>query len=223
MRCYFKDCQSPATTKEHIPPKSFFPEDQREQLLTVRSCELHNNSKSHDDTYVLAQICLNASPTNRAREVFQKKILPQLSFNADAFRKTLTKNSTQLPDGVVRYSVDIERCDAFFSALSFGVIFKANQEPIPSHYSIRHIYHNFVDDSASPEQKQLEQHIECIYSGASMQSLNFGCLKFSNSTIYTAKIFGLPNFGSSITLVHTFYGIFKVTSMLTKRSIGYNG
>jgi hypothetical protein len=40
MSCYYQGCSRPGTTKEHIPPQSFFPKDQRNQLLTVRSCEL---------------------------------------------------------------------------------------------------------------------------------------------------------------------------------------
>lgn len=44
-----------------IPPKAFFPEGERDQLLTVRSCPHHNNAKSNDDLYVLAHICMNAS------------------------------------------------------------------------------------------------------------------------------------------------------------------
>ena len=81
MTCYFQGCIAKGTTKEHIPPRSFFPEGEKEQLLTVRSCEKHNNAKSIDDLYVLAQICMNASPNNRAREVWESKIVPQLEFN----------------------------------------------------------------------------------------------------------------------------------------------
>jgi hypothetical protein len=55
MSCYYQLCTRNPDTKEHIPPKSFFPIDQRNQLLTVPSCEEHNNEKSSDDTYVLAQ------------------------------------------------------------------------------------------------------------------------------------------------------------------------
>jgi hypothetical protein len=99
MSCYFKGCTEKGTTKEHIPPRSFFPEGEREQLLTVKSCKAHNNDKSTNDLYVLAQICMNASPSNRAREVFQERVLPQLSHNNHALRRMLLKDSRQLPGG----------------------------------------------------------------------------------------------------------------------------
>ena len=89
MTCYFQGCKEKGVTKEHIPPRSFFPEGEKEQLLTVKSCKKHNNAKSKDDLYVLAQICMNASPSNRAREVSLNKVAPQLEFNNGALRKRL--------------------------------------------------------------------------------------------------------------------------------------
>lgn len=71
MSCYFPGCNEKGTTKAHIPPRSFFPVGERLQLLTVKSRKKHNNDKSTNDLYVLVQICMNASPSNRAREVFQ--------------------------------------------------------------------------------------------------------------------------------------------------------
>jgi hypothetical protein len=93
MTCYYQGCTQRGTTKEHIPPKSFFPKDQRNQLLTVPSCELHNNAKSSDDIYVLAHICLNSSQSNQSRDVFIERVVPQLDFNSDALRKTLVAGS----------------------------------------------------------------------------------------------------------------------------------
>ena len=105
MKCYFQGCVNEGVTKEHIPPKAFFPIGEKEQLLTVKSCKEHNNAKSKDDLYVLAQICMNASPSNRAREIFLDKILPQLDFNNSALGKKLAKDSVRLPNGAVKYQV----------------------------------------------------------------------------------------------------------------------
>src|SRR5713101_10021908 len=116
MSCYYQGCAQGGTTKEHIPPKSFFPRDQRNQLLTVPSCGLHNNAKSSDDTYVLAQICMNASPSNKSREVFMERVGPQLGYNGEAFRKTLAADAVALPGGAVCYKVDTGRFDRFFTA-----------------------------------------------------------------------------------------------------------
>ena len=53
-------CGQPATTTEHVPPRSLFPEkkdlppgyDLRKSLITVPSCRIHNTKKSKDDEYL---------------------------------------------------------------------------------------------------------------------------------------------------------------------------
>lgn len=70
--CYW--CGAPAKTKEHVPPKCFFPEDYKmngeiirynwSKLITVPSCEEHNNSKSQLDEYLLTRIVPFANMNN---------------------------------------------------------------------------------------------------------------------------------------------------------------
>ena len=221
MTCYFQGCSAKGTTKEHIPPRSFFPEGEKEQLLTVRSCEKHNNAKSTDDLYVLAQICMNASPNNRAREVWENKVGPQLEFNNGALRKRLAAGSVPLPDGAVKYKVDLARLDEFFTALSCGIVYKTCRTSLPQNYKINHIYHNFVGQT-DPVIQAIESEIEKFYSGKPLDFMAFGEPGTKNERIYTVTIFGIPGYQSSITVVHEFFGVFKVTSMLT-RTLSVNG
>ncbi len=149
MNCYYQGCNKIGETKEHIPPRAFFPDGEKEQLLTVKSCKEHNNAKCKDDLYVLAQICMNAAPSNRAREVFINKVAPQLSHNNNALKKMLAKGATTLNDGSVRYNLDVNRFNDFFTALSYGIIFKSSGLALPDNYSTQHIYHNFHDQHES--------------------------------------------------------------------------
>jgi len=75
--------------------------------------------------YVLAQICMNASPSNRSREVWKQSVLPQLDYNGEALRKTLAGDAITLPSGAVMYKCDTARFDRFFNALSCGMVFTA--------------------------------------------------------------------------------------------------
>lgn len=57
--CYW--CGEPSTSVEHVPPKCIFPETKdtkgiqfRKNLMTVRSCDLHNLKKSSDDEFLMA-------------------------------------------------------------------------------------------------------------------------------------------------------------------------
>ncbi|WP_425641070.1 hypothetical protein ACPUEK_13590 [Marinomonas gallaica] len=52
MGCYY--CGGKVTGVEHVPPKSFFPKGLRQDLITVDSCDLHNQEKSKEDEYIRA-------------------------------------------------------------------------------------------------------------------------------------------------------------------------
>ena len=61
ITCYM--CGNPAITKEHVPPKCLFPEKKdigtdkyRLDLITVPSCEKHNNLKSDDDEFLMVSL-----------------------------------------------------------------------------------------------------------------------------------------------------------------------
>lgn len=215
MSCYFQGCREKGTTKEHIPPKAFFPLGEKKQLLTVRSCPAHNTGKSKDDLYVLAQICMNASPSNRAREVWTSKVVPQLDYNGGRLRNLLAEGAVPHGNGVI-YPVQADRLDSFFTALSCGLIFKAKKASLPSNYEISHVYHSLMSN-ADPKVKALEAGIEDFYKEKPLAFMQFGQPDLQNERIYTAELHGLPDFESSITIVHLFYGTFKVTSMLSKR------
>jgi len=70
--CYW--CGQPATTREHVPPRSFFPDSYEcngevvkakwERLITVPSCTQHNNSKSDLDDYLRMHIVPFAKSDN---------------------------------------------------------------------------------------------------------------------------------------------------------------
>lgn len=45
-------CCAEGTTREHVPPKSFFPLRYRANLVTVPSCRAHNHDQSLDIEYV---------------------------------------------------------------------------------------------------------------------------------------------------------------------------
>ncbi len=81
--CYM--CSSVAETKEHVPPKCFFPQDlnstYRKNLIKVPSCRVHNNDTSDTDEIVNTLIYLAAGNVkNKALIAKGKKIL---DFNSE--------------------------------------------------------------------------------------------------------------------------------------------
>lgn len=87
--CYM--CDMPATTREHVPPKCFFPEQKdvginyRKSLLTVPSCDLHNSEKSEDDAFLQFVIT----------SYYKNKVIAQKQFSTKNMR-AIERNRSQL-------------------------------------------------------------------------------------------------------------------------------
>jgi len=149
------------------------------------------------------------------------RIAPQLGFNREALRATLRKDAIDLENGAVAYAVDQARLDRFFTALSCGIVYNACAKQLPSNYGVGHVYHNLHTEGLSTEEAMLHAELLDFYRDDREEDLlgvlNFGQAETLNETVYSARIFGLPDFRSSITVVHRFFGTFRVTSMLTNR------
>src|SRR6185437_6074985 len=69
--CYA--CDQPATTREHVPPFSFFPEGHKQNLITVPSCAAHNNANSKDVEYVRNIITTSFGVNSVGETIFSTK------------------------------------------------------------------------------------------------------------------------------------------------------
>lgn len=82
--CYW--CGKPKTSREHVPPKCVFPKlkdaphlgNQRQQLIRVPSCDLHNSEKSGDDEYLMCILSVNILNNDIAETHVRSKILRAL-------------------------------------------------------------------------------------------------------------------------------------------------
>lgn len=45
-------CAAEGLTREHVPPRCFFPKPYPKNMVTVPSCQMHNNDISKDVEYV---------------------------------------------------------------------------------------------------------------------------------------------------------------------------
>jgi hypothetical protein len=64
-------CDEVAVTREHAPPKCFFSERLRTNLVTVPSCDAHNSDNSRDVEYVRNIISTQRGTDDVAAEVFE--------------------------------------------------------------------------------------------------------------------------------------------------------
>ena len=90
--CYM--CESPATTKEHVPPRSFFPPGFRKDLITVPSCNIHNTKKSNDDEYLRSLITIQYEVNTQARNLFSEKVMKALQRRPNLLRSFFFSGKT---------------------------------------------------------------------------------------------------------------------------------
>jgi hypothetical protein len=139
-QCYC--CNELATTKDHIPPKCFFPEKKylpenssnyRSQLVTVPSCSVHNNSRSSDDEYTAAVIAMN-SHSDLAFLLFKKKwvqallrregILGKRIFSTARHARTIDKeNNILIPRETLAISYEIQRINRVMESIARAIYY----------------------------------------------------------------------------------------------------
>lgn len=74
-------------TKEHVPPKCFFPKNDKKSLITVPSCINHNGGKSNDDEHLLQILSIQILANEKGQNIATNKAVKSILRN-----KKTTKN-----------------------------------------------------------------------------------------------------------------------------------
>lgn len=133
--CYM--CDQLATSREHVPPKCFFPEkkdlpqgwDWRTNLISVPSCDEHNLSKSADDEYLLLVILVYNSNNIAALNQFRTKTMRMLEKRPHL--ASLFKNLTPVlvdEQLAMQFSLDMPRFDNAIDHIVRGLAFHHYQK-----------------------------------------------------------------------------------------------
>lgn len=140
--CYF--CGAPSTSKEHVPPKSIFPEakdvqngkDYRSNLITVPSCDLHNGGKSGDDTYLMMVIVAYFQNNEAARQQIRSKVTRAWTKDRKLASTIVTNLQTVSILGAQHFGVevDIERLNRSFELVAHGLHFHQFSAHPPNPY-----------------------------------------------------------------------------------------
>lgn len=218
-QCYM--CEAEATSRDHFPPKAFFPRGERGNLRTIDACAAHNNQRSADDQYLLAHICMNAGRgDNAAKRVFMRSIVPALD-RSPAFRAMLNQGAEWLASGARRYPVDVARFDNVFDGLCCAVYYdRYNQRFDLATHSMHHIYLSLDSDHPGFIQQRLfgEMMARDFFVDFRDMIERYEA-DHVDEIVYASEIAAPLGAEGSITIVHTFYGIFDVVSMLSRRPV----
>lgn len=128
-KCYI--CGGKWTSKEHVPAKSFFPEDAkyRKNLITVCSCSLHNEDTSKDDEYVRNIISMSIGNNTVAFKQFIDKTVESFK-KSEALFKTTTQNSIRVyttkngkTEPSLAFKIDRSRFDNVIKKIAYALFF----------------------------------------------------------------------------------------------------
>lgn len=216
--CYF--CGENASTKEHFPPKSFFPnKGSGLQLKTVPSCPRHNNGKSQVNQYVLAHITMNQGhDLNLARRRFVDSIKPQIDLDEE-FKRKIADGAELLANSSVKYSVDKNLFDEFFDALSRAVLFEKFSEILPcTEYTLNHIYLSLQNIPTNADQVKLMDALKYDFFTRNKLWVDEKIHSHLDEFVYRRKIIAPCGYSASITILHSLYDCFDVVTFASNKN-----
>jgi hypothetical protein len=130
-------CDDSAVTKEHVPPKCFFPDSLRDNLVTVPACTKHNLENSRDVEYVRNVISTQHGTNDAAAEIFEttKRSLdhsPKLMSRTFGNIRTVTVGG----DETGAFPVDLVRHKNVMSAIAYAIYFQNKRRKHRGHWLI---------------------------------------------------------------------------------------
>jgi len=122
-RCYM--CAAEATTREHVPPRSFFPLGYRDGLVTVPSCPKHNNDSSADVEYV-RNVIVCAYPVNEVGLSLAPKTLRSFNRSPGLFAHTFEEWWPVLTPqgGSGAFRLKMARFERVMEAIAHGLYYR---------------------------------------------------------------------------------------------------
>ena len=130
--CYL--CRGKATTKDHVPPKCFFPVPRPNNLIAVPACKKCNHSWSGIDSAFRDFVICHADNNAAAKQVIAKVFSPNntchrsfrdlASSIRDVKVKTTLGNSIAMPV----LSFDSKNGDAFLARITKGLLYKYRRD-----------------------------------------------------------------------------------------------
>ncbi len=118
-------CPAAETTREHVPPRAFFPKSMRQNLWTVPSCELHNVDHSADVEYVRNAVCIQDG-TNAVAEQTLEVAKRSWEYSPGLFKRTFQKFRTMHIGGEEKgaFPFDLPRVERVMSAIAHGLAYR---------------------------------------------------------------------------------------------------
>ena len=147
MSCYLCGAAH-RLTKDHIPPKGFFPPPRPSNLITVPCCKTCNESYSKDDEAVRVWFSASLGRSSAGEWIYENKALTGTVAKSPAFREKMlsTMQDTKLltEDGeieAVRFTFPIDRVERFIVRCTKGLLrhYYPNYDYSNATFSVQHL------------------------------------------------------------------------------------
>ena len=212
--CYW--CGSPATSKEHIPPKCLFPEDKdlimyfkksfRKNLIKIPSCDLHNSRKSKDDEYLLISLASLFGNNEIAFFHAYTKVIRTYIHNPKLVpvgkNYTLNKNNMKLP--ITAVEVNLVRLRKSFEGIARGLFFYENDKifsGIFTQISTLFLIKTNIDENAKYTNSYINKSLEILKN----EQKNWNTqIKGDNPEIFTYQFSSIDPYGTQTVYIKFF-------------------
>jgi len=219
-RCYC--CNELATSREHVPPLCIFPQtkdtdglDFRKNLITVPSCEKHNQKKSKDDEFLMATLAgvvggnfvgYNQNRTKVRRALDRKTDLINAVFKEYVNSTIVSKEGNEFP--VLYGATDQPRLEKSLELIAYGLYYHEFKKKFEGMCDVI-LGFVFYNDENLNQLKIFLQKKEEIESDAWVK-------KGSNQEVFYYQFIPPDEFGF-IGLIMTFYGKTKVYATFSSK------
>lgn len=174
-QCYHYLCDKDGDTKDHVPPKVFFPSksdgetNYRDPLVTVRACKNHNKSYEKDDEYVAYAMHMHYKNNQSAKNNFYGKVMRAFNRNQN-LEETIIQNPQDVmwtrPDSgrlesTLAFTLDQPRVDRVMCRIAAALYFKVTGRKVSAEPAYYFVYSpdTFGGD---PLESELEDNISTI-------------------------------------------------------------
>lgn len=173
-KCYM--CEKDATSTEHVPPKSLFPElkdtngiDFRKELITVPSCEVHNTEKSDDDEFLMLSLSglIKNNPVGNFHQLTKANRALKRK-NKDFIEKQILRNhklqKVKATDGKYRIisigNPNVERLSNCLEHIAYGIYYEEFKERFDGELRMILEFIEYTDDNMQTLKKFLKKRFE---------------------------------------------------------------
>lgn len=207
-KCYV--CREPATTREHVPPQSFFDEGNRKDLITVPSCEKHNNSNSDAVDYVRRIITSSVHINEAGHTVLIDKVFRSLDKKPGLIPKTFKDLIPVVfrSEETAAFKVDFSQIDSVMISVAHGIHFYHFRRSFTGNWKIYSTQYVSVDRNLG---KRLETATKLLTQESALRSIVYETIVNENPAVFTAELY-LENTNNML-FQFRFYEYFYIYAM----------